>query len=247
MGTSRSSSSSNSSSTTTPSPSSYEQTFLPQLQNIWGGAQGSISGLIGAGSGLTQKLLGGEQLPGAYNQVYGVNQGQQDQIIQQSMRGVPTSLQQTGMLDSGAAQSLWQRGAQNVGAQLAQFNTTAQQNAAQMGYGGISSSLQPAYSAASMLTSLLPGLRSSTTVGQESSSSKSTQPLSQTIGQLTQSANNLMPLMGASAGGLSSAMNGGSFLNGFSSQQAGQAGTHAGNSGIGQAASLAQLLAMFAA
>ena len=183
MGTS----SSKSKSTTQNTPSALETGFDQSLNNFWNNNQSMISGVTGAGGALAQSILGGQALPGAYSGVdnggsslYGVDQNAQNNIINQSMRSVPTSLQATGMLDSGASQALYQRGSQNVGAQLAQFNTSALQNAAGIGSSVGTASMAPAFSAASMLTSLLPGLRTSTT----NSSASATQPLSQTIGQL---------------------------------------------------------------
>ena len=197
MGTSKSTSNTQTGSTTTNTPSALEQGFDQSLNNLWDNNQGMISGITGAGGSLAQSLLSGSSLPGTYNgssnggsSLYGVDSAAQQNIINQSMRTLPTSLQATGMLDSGASDALYQRGAQNVGAQLAQFNTTAQQGAANLGSSLGMAAMQPSFSAASMLSSLLPGLRTTTSSGYQNTQNTATQPLSQTIGQLSSASGN---------------------------------------------------------
>lgn len=219
MGTSKSSQSSSgsSSSTVTPTPSKLETEFDPTLQSLWNQAQPMISGITGAGGDLAQALLRGNMLPGAYSGAtglgatpYGINGNAQNAIVNESLRSVPPALQQSGMLDSGASQALYARGAQNVLSNVAQFNTQAQQNAMGMGSGIGTSAMQPSFSAASMLTSLLPGLRTITTNSNYQNQANATyqQPLAQTIGQLSQAFGNATG-GGALLGGGMAAMGGG--------------------------------------
>lgn len=199
--------------TMVPTPSAWENQFDPLLLALYGGQVGNMTANMNAGSALTNSLLSGAQLPGAYSgaggqsSIYGVGPEAQQNIINQSMRTLPTSLQGTGMLDSGASQALYQRGAQNVGAQLAQFNTGAQQSALGMGYGGITQSTAPAQQAGQMLTSLLPGLRTINQTGYSNTQGTYTPSLMSQIGQGLQLAGQVGSLS-TGTGSLSSILGG---------------------------------------
>lgn len=90
----------------------------------------------------------------------GIGDDQITEIVRNSLRDIPTSLQASGVLDSGSAQEYYGRQAGNIRSGLAQFNTSAAQNLFNLAAGG-QSNLQGQYqSNANNLTSQLAGLRS---------------------------------------------------------------------------------------
>lgn len=231
MGTSSTGSNSNSSSsgiqTTTPSETGYEQTINPLDVELRQNIQQPLIDTTNSGATTSNNLLQGNSLGGAYgNSIYGVNADDQNAIVNQSMRDVPTSLQQTGMLDSGASQALYQRGAQNVRSQLAQFNTQAQQSALGLGYGGMDQTFQPALSLESMLSQRLQSLRPITTQFMTNSSTANTgtntgsgiqnlSGLSSAFGSGTGGGNILGSLGGSLGSGTTSGGSGGSSSSGL--------------------------------
>lgn len=238
MGSSSSKSNSNYGQTSQATPSAWEQQFDPTLLSLWNNAQPMISGVTGAGGNLAQSILGGQALPGAYSgagmglgggtgsSIYGVGGDAQQNIINQSMRNVPTSLQATGALDSGASQALYQRGAQNVGAQLAQSNVSSLQNAATLGSNLGTAAMQPAFQSASMLTSLLPGLRQQNMTGYQNTQQTYTPSIMSQIQQGLQTAGSIGSLA-TGMGGLSDSLS--KILGQNQGTALSQAGTQAGN------------------
>lgn len=89
----------------------------------------------------------------------GIGDDQVNEIVRNSLRDIPTSLQASGVLDSGSAQEYYGRQASGVRSGLAQFNTTAAQNLFNLASGG-QSNLQGQYQGnTNAMTSQLSGLR----------------------------------------------------------------------------------------
>lgn len=114
-------------------------------------------------SGNVQSVLEGKT-PMAKG-IGGIDDNQINEIVKQSLRDIPTSMQASGILDSGSAQEYYGRQASNVRSGLAQFNVSAAQNLFNLAAGG-QSNLQNQYqSNTNNLTSQLAGLRTTTTSG----------------------------------------------------------------------------------
>lgn len=114
-----------------------------------------------------QAILEGQQ-PMAKG-IGGIGDDQITEIVKQSLRDLPTSLQASGVLDSGSAQEYYGRQAANVRSQMAQFNTSAAQNLFNLAAGGQSNLAGQFQSNTNNLTSQLAGLRnisgSTSTIG----------------------------------------------------------------------------------
>lgn len=95
----------------------------------------------------------------------GVSDADMTNIVNQSLRDIPTSLQASGVLDSGAAQEYYGRQASNVRSGLAQFNVSSAQNLFNLASGG-QSNLQGQYqNNTNTVTGQLAGLRNIITSG----------------------------------------------------------------------------------
>ena len=114
-----------------------------------------------SGLNLSNLLLGGQQLPGYLQGLTGgIDENQIQNIVRQSLRDIPTSLQASGILDSGEGQEYYARQAAGVRSNVAQFNIQNLQQLLNQALGGQAQVQQPINQATGMLGSQLAGLRS---------------------------------------------------------------------------------------
>ncbi len=121
--------------------------MLPYAQKNYAALSDNINAILTGGT------------PGAKG-IGGIGDDQINEIVKNSLRDIPTSLQASGVLDSGAGQEYYGRQAANVRSGLAQFNTSAAQNLFNLAAGG-QSNLQGQYqNQTNTMTNQLAGLRS---------------------------------------------------------------------------------------
>jgi hypothetical protein len=183
MGTSTTTQNTSSTSQATPTAAEQEmekiqlgqyKEFAPaqtqMYQNAFGLGNQLLTSFQGQGSPQWNSLIGG------------VNQNQQNSIVQQGLNSISPQLQQSGIMDSGTAASVMGRSAADLYNQNAQFNVGALQNALNLALTGQAQVQQPAMGATSQLASQLSGLRSNTTTG--SMYGTQVQPFAQTFNQM---------------------------------------------------------------
>lgn len=148
-------------STSTPAPTA-EQTRLNQLDlQLREGNQQGMADMQASGLNLGNLLLKGMQLPGYLQGLPGgispeVTQG----LVDQSLRDIAPSFQQSGLLDSGVRASISARTAGDIRNQSAQFNLQNLSQLLNLALGGQAQVQQPQISQAGMLGQRLAGLNS---------------------------------------------------------------------------------------
>lgn len=159
--------------TTTPTPSP-EETRLNQLQ-IQATEQTQPQLIQAQQSGLNlinQLLSGQENLPGFFTQLgKGISPEITNDIVQQSLRDIMPSFQQSGILDSGVAASISGRIAGDIRRASEEFNIGNRLNLLNLALSGQAQVQQPVLGQAEMLGSRLAGLRSVNQQGATSMSS----------------------------------------------------------------------------
>lgn len=159
--------------TTTPTPTP-EETRLNQLQ-IQATEQTQPQLIQAQKSGLNlinQLLTGQEQLPGFFTQLgQGISPQITNDIVQQSLRDIMPSFQQSGILDSGVAASIAGRTAGDIRRASEEFNIGNRLNLLNLALSGQAQVQQPILGQAEMLGSRLAGLRSVNQQGTTSMSS----------------------------------------------------------------------------
>ena len=153
--------------TQTPKPTP-EETRLNQLQiQATEATQPQLIEAQKSGLSLINQLLAGqEQLPGFFTQLgQGISPQITNDIVQQSLRDIMPSFQQSGILDSGVAASIAGRTAGDIRRASEEFNIGNRLNLLNLALSGQAQVQQPILGQAEMLGSRLAGLRSMTTQG----------------------------------------------------------------------------------
>lgn len=153
--------------TSTPTPTA-EETRLNQLQ-IQATEQTQPQMIQAQQTGLNlinQLLSGQENLPGFFTQLgKGISPEITNDIVQQSLRDIMPSFQQSGILDSGVAASIAGRTAGDIRRTSEEFNIGNRLNLLNLALSGQAQVQQPILGQAEMLGSRLAGLRSMNTQG----------------------------------------------------------------------------------
>lgn len=146
--------------TQTPTP---EETRLNQLQvQATEQTQPQLIQAQQSGLNLINQLLSGqENLPGFFTQLgKGISPEITNDIVQQSLRDIMPSFQQSGILDSGVAASIAGRTAGDIRRASEEFNIGNRLNLLNLALSGQAQVQQPILGQAEMLGSRLAGLRS---------------------------------------------------------------------------------------
>lgn len=99
--------------------------------------QSGAYGIQEAGQNITQSLLRGESLPGAFGQsLFGLSEDQISDISRQAVGDIQGQFQRSGILDSGVAAELSARTAADTRRAAAEFNVGSLQNALNLAFGG---------------------------------------------------------------------------------------------------------------
>jgi hypothetical protein len=153
--------------TTTPTPTP-EETRLNQLQiQATEATQPQLIQAQQSGLNLINQLLTGqEQLPGFFTQLgQGISPQITNDIVQQSLRDIMPSFQQSGIIDSGVAASIAGRTAGDIRRASEEFNIGNRLNLLNLALSGQAQVQAPILGQAEVLGSRLAGLRSVNTQG----------------------------------------------------------------------------------
>lgn len=148
--------------TTTPTPTP-EETRLNQLQiQSTEATQPQMIEAQKSGLNLINQLLSGqENLPGFFTQLgKGISPEITNEIVQQSLRDIMPSFQQSGIMDSGVAASIAGRTAGDIRRASEEFNIGNRLNLLNLALSGQAQVQQPILGQSEMLGSRLAGLRS---------------------------------------------------------------------------------------
>lgn len=126
----------NQSSQTTPQPTAQQTTLENQQIDYNNYMMPLAQQAYGNMANVSNSILTGGNLPGQYNQAYGINPAQSQSMVNQSMMSLPTQFQAIGALNSGTAVQAAANTGANILNQNAQFNTGALQNLLGIGMGG---------------------------------------------------------------------------------------------------------------
>jgi hypothetical protein len=163
--------------TTTPTPTA-EETQLNQmnLRMALANEQGSTAMQKNAYA-LGNQLLTSFSSPGGQqwqSLIGGIDQNQQNSIVNQGLQAGRSQLNQSGIMDSGTAASVMGRSASDLYGNMAQFNVGTLQNALNLALSGQAQVQAPALSTSSQLSSSLAGLRSVNSSGTNTMSGNKT-------------------------------------------------------------------------
>jgi hypothetical protein len=172
--------------TTTPTPTA-EETELNRLQlEREKFLDPQIRATQSQGLALSEQLLKGDpNLPGFLSGTTGITPEITDDIVQQSLRDIAPSFQQSGLFDSGVRASVSARTAGDIRRASEEFNIGAKQNLLNLALSGQAQVQQPILGFSGQLGSRLAGLRSINQTGSTTGFSSTTSNPS-TFGQIGQ-------------------------------------------------------------
>ena len=120
---------------------------------------------------LAKRLGMGEDLPGYLKGLPGgISPDVTQRIVDQSLRDIQPTFQQSGLLDSGVNASISARTAGDIRTQAEQFNIQNLSQLLNLGLGGQAQVQQPVLGFSNILSNRLQGLRSSNSTGSSSGS-----------------------------------------------------------------------------